>query len=251
VALRRVRLDIEYDGTDFAGWQTQPGLRTIQGELERALAVPLRRPVRIVGAGRTDAGVHALRQVAHADLPADCDLSRLFATVNALTPASIALLGLSRVSHDFHARRSATARAYRYRMACRAVAYGRAYIWSLRQRPSLVRMRECAEALPGVHDFASFCVARSAPKGTECRILTASWRSTEGEYRFHVSANRFVHGMVRRLVGAMVEVGLGRMTPADFRTLLTGARRRGTGPTAPACGLCLVEVMYEGAGEQT
>lgn len=244
MGLRRVRLDIEYDGTDFAGWQTQPRQSTIQGELERALRVALRRSVRIVGAGRTDAGVHAKRQVAHADIPADSDLARLRATVNALTPSSIALLAVRPVSHEFHARRSAVARTYLYRLACRPVAYGRTYVWSLRQKPVLARMRACAEALPGVHDFASFCVARSAPKGTDCRILEASWRSTEGEYRFHVSANRFVHGMVRSLVGAMVEVGLNRMNLDDFRALLAGARRRGTGPTAPPCGLCLIEVVY-------
>ena len=247
MAPRRVRLDLEYDGTDFAGWQNQPGLRTVQGELERALKTALRRPVRIVGAGRTDAGVHALRQVAHVDLPADCDLARLLASVNALTPLSIAVLGLKQVPGDFDARRSATERTYRYRLAWRPLAYGRAYVWILRQKPSLARMRACAEALPGVHDFASFCVARSAPKGTECRILEASWRSTEGEYRFVVTANRFVHGMVRSLVGSMVEVGLQRLTLTEFKALLTGARRRGTGPTAPACGLCLVEVGYPDA----
>lgn len=247
MAPRRVRLDIEYDGTDFAGWQNQPGLRTVQGELERALSTALRKSVRVVGAGRTDAGVHALGQVAHADLPASCDLTRLLASLNALTPPSIAVLGLQDVPDTFDARRSATRRTYRYRLAWRPLAYGRAYVWVLRQKPSLARLKACAESLPGVHDFASFCVASSAHKGTECRILEASWRSTEGEYRFVVTANRFVHGMVRSLVGSMVDVGLRRLALTDFEALLNGGRRRGTGPTAPANGLCLVEVGYSDA----
>jgi len=247
VTLRRVRLDIEYDGSGFAGWQRQPHHQTVQGRLESALATALRRPVRVVGAGRTDAGVHATGQVAHADVPTGCDLERLRVSLNALTPVGIAILDLRQVPRTFDARRSALYRSYVYRLACRPVAYGRAYVWVLNKKPGLSQMRRCAEALPGAHDFASFCVARSAPKGTACRVLSATWRKAGDEFRFCVTANRFVHGMVRSLVGTMVEVGLGRMSPADFESLLQGGRRRGTGPTAPALGLCLVEVGYPDA----
>jgi tRNA pseudouridine38-40 synthase len=244
VALQRVRLDIEYDGTDYAGWQVQPRQATVQGVLEHALGLVLRRQVRLVGAGRTDAGVHATGQVAHADLPFPLDYRRIKAGINALTPASVVVTAIREASARFDARRSATGRAYVYRLATRPVAYGRQYLWSVHSAPSLAAMQRCARTLPGVHDFVSFCVARSAPKGTRCRVLEAKWGRAGAELRFRIVADRFVHGMVRSLVGSMVEVGLGRMTPEAFESLLKSGRRRGTGPAAPAEGLCLTRVFY-------
>lgn len=247
MARRRVRLDIEYDGSGFAGWQRQPRQRTIQGDLERALQTALRTRVPIVGAGRTDAGVHARGQVAHADIPADADLHRLTASLNGLTDERIAVHRIAWAPVGFDARRSATARSYRYRMVDHPAALERQYVWQTGPRISSRLLRQAAESLPGEHDFVSFCVSKSAPKGTVCRVYRASWHRRGEEYHFSIVANRYVHGMVRSLVGTMVEVAVGRLVVADFVRLLSERNRRAAGPTAPAHGLCLMSVDYDDA----
>jgi tRNA pseudouridine38-40 synthase len=241
----RARLLVEYDGTDFAGWQRQPNADTVQAALEAACAVVCKRSVRVVGAGRTDAGVHALGQVAHVDLPDTVALlPALRESLNALTPEAIAIREVTRVSPEFDARRSALRRTYRYRLVPGRVACERQYVWQVRKPIALSRLRRCARALPGDRLFTSFCVAKSAAKGTRCRVYRARWQSAEGEYRFVIEADRFVHGMVRSLVGTMVEVAAGKMTVADFEQLLAAPRRQAAGPTAPPHGLCLLHVDY-------
>jgi tRNA pseudouridine38-40 synthase len=241
----RARLLVEYDGTDYAGWQRQPNLATVQGDIEAALAVVFKRAVRVVGAGRTDAGVHALGQVAHADLPASAaDYPALCDSLNALTPAAIAIRGVTSVPPGFDARRSARRRIYRYRLTPRRIACERQYVWQVKWPVSLAKLRRCARALPGDRFFTSFCVAKSAAKGTRCCVHRARWLSVEGEYRFEVEADRFVHGMVRSLVGTMVEVAAGKMPMTEFEQLLVTQRRQAAGPTAPAHGLCLLRVDY-------
>jgi tRNA pseudouridine38-40 synthase len=241
----RARLLVEYDGTDFAGWQRQPHTATIQAALEAAFAVVFKRSVRVVGAGRTDAGVHALGQVAHVDLPGSAAAyPALCESLNALTPAAIAIRDVTGVSPDFDARRSARRRIYRYRLVPGRIACERQYVWQVRTPISLSRLRRCARALPGDRLFTSFCVAKSAAKGTRCRVYRARWLAAEGEYRFVIEADRFVHGMVRSLVGTMVEVAAGKMTVAGFEQLLAAPRRQAAGPTAPPYGLCLLRVEY-------
>jgi len=244
VAKRRIRIDLQYDGSGFVGWQRQPNAPSVQGALERAFEIALHRKIAVTGAGRTDAGVHALGQVAHADIPGDTDLHRLFASLNALTPDGVAVSKLRWAARDFDARRSATLRTYRFRVAPGPVAYERQYVWSVRKPLDYRLLRDAAEALPGRHDFVSFCVAGSARKGTVCRVQSAGWRRQRGELHFTISADRFVHGMVRSLVGTMVEVAAGKMSVADFRRLLRTRDRRHAGPTAPAHGLCLLKVKY-------
>lgn len=241
---RRARIDLEYDGTDFAGWQRQPRRRTIQGQLEHALHTATKLEIPIVGAGRTDAGVHARGQVAHADLPADTDLHRLTASLNGLSGDGIVVHRIRWAPVGFDARRSATARSYRYRLTDHPVALERQYVWQTYPGITYRLLRQAAESLPGEHDFVSFCVSKSAPKGTMCRIIRADWRRRDAEFRFTITANRFVHGMVRSLVGTMVEVARGRLAPEDFARLLRVRDRRAAGPTAPAHGLCLMNVDY-------
>jgi tRNA pseudouridine38-40 synthase len=235
---------IEYDGSQFAGWQRQANATTVQAEIERALKTALRSEVRIVGAGRTDAGVHARGQVAHADLPVGANLRKLAASLNALTPDSIAIHNLRWMPADFDARRSATARTYLYRLTLWPVAYGRAYVWQVRRPINSDALKQCAQALPGTHDFLSFCVAKSAAKGTECHVYDAHWRRHSLESWFVITANRFVHSMVRSLVGTMVDVAAGEMTLDEFHALLETPERRKAGTTAPAHGLCLLKVHY-------
>lgn len=247
----RIRLDLEYDGSGFSGWQLQPGQATVQGALEKALSVLYAgRTIRVHGAGRTDAGVHATGQVAHANLP---DLrhapERLKLSLNALTPDGLVVHGLAPAAPDFDARRSARARVYRYRLATRPLAYERQYVWSVPKALSFARLTQCARALPGTHSFASFCVAKSAGRGTECQILASRWRRAGSEWQFEICGNRFVHGMVRSLVGTMVAVAEGRMTVEEFRVLLERPSRQGAPAPAPSHGLTLVKVLYPGDPE--
>lgn len=244
----RVRFDLEYDGGGFSGWQLQPGELTVQGALEHALSVVFGGArIRVHGAGRTDSGVHAEGQVAHANLP---DLrggaDRLKLSLNALTPPGLVVHSITPAPADFDARKSATARIYRYRLANRLLACGRQYVWSVPRPLSFALLSRCAQALPGTHSFASFCVARSAGRGTECRILEARWRRSGSERHFEICGNRFVHGMVRSLVGSMVAVAEGRMTVEAFCDLLSRPNRKGAAPPAPAHGLSLVRVLYPG-----
>lgn len=242
----RVRLDVEYDGSDYSGWQVQPGELTVQGTLEKALAVLYKKPIRLHGSGRTDSGVHATGQVAHAVLPdLRHSLARLRHSLNALTPPSLVVQAVTEVDPEFDARRGARWRHYRYRLSTRLMACERAYVWCHPEPLSFALLTRCAEALPGSHDFTSFCVARSADKGARCRILEARWRRRGREWHFDIRADRFVHGMVRSLVGTMVRVAEGRMTATDFRSLLARPRRGRCAPPAPACGLTLVKVSYE------
>ncbi len=247
----RVRFTLEYDGGGFAGWQLQPGQATVQGALEQALSVLYGgRSIRVHGAGRTDAGVHATGQVAHANLP---DLrhhaDRLRLSLNALTPPGLVVHDIAPASPEFDARKSATARVYRYRLATRPLAYERQYVWSVPKALSFALLSRCAQALPGTHSFASFCVARSAARGTDCRILEARWRRSGSEWHFDICGNRFVHGMVRSLVGTMVAVAEGRMTVEAFGDLLARPSRKGAAAPAPAQGLTLVRVFYPGDPE--
>lgn len=243
----RVRLDIEYDGTDFSGWQVQPGAFTVQGALEGALQVLYGKSIRVCGSGRTDAGVHATGQVAHAVLP---DLrhspDRLYQSLNALTPDSLVVQAVREVDSAFDARRNACWRRYLYRLSTQRLACERQYVWCHPGPLSYRLLTRCAEALPGSHHFSSFCVARSVGKGTLCRILDARWRKRDREWHFDIRGLRFVHGMVRALVGTMVAVAAGRMSLGDFEGLLTRPQRGRGAPPAPACGLTLVKVAYAG-----
>jgi tRNA pseudouridine38-40 synthase len=247
----RVRIDLEYDGSGFSGWQLQPGRATVQGALEQALSTLFAgRAIRVHGAGRTDAGVHATGQVAHVSLPdARHSPERLRHSLNALTPDALVVHSVTAVAATFDARRSACWRAYRYRLSTRPRACGRQYVWFLPGPLSFRLLQRCAEALPGSHSFTSFCVATSAGRGTQCRILEARWRRRGSEWHFDIRGNRFVHGMVRSLVGTMVRVAEGRLTVEDFGLLLSHPARGRCAPPAPAHGLTLVRVAYAGEAQ--
>lgn len=238
------RLTVEYDGTEFAGWALQPGRRTVQAELERALATVLRAPVRLVVAGRTDAGVHALAQVAsYEGEPARVS------GLNALLPPDIAVLSCERAPDGFSARFDATSRAYCYRLLARpdraALSRERAWHFSYPIDPAL--LHECAAALVGIHDFTAFTPSDTAHQRFERHVLTAYWRAGEGGLmEFSIEADAFMRNMNRVLVGTMVEVARGWRTVDSFRTLLEGAPRSAAGATAPARGLHLVGVGYGG-----
>jgi tRNA pseudouridine38-40 synthase len=241
------RLLLEYDGTDFEGWQLQPGARTVQGALEEAFARITGRRVVVYGAGRTDAGVHAAGQVANARAETRLEPPVLQRALNASLPRDVAVRALAAVPDAFDARRDARSKLYLYRVwnaATRSPLHER---WShpLPAPLELCAMRAAAEALLGTHDFASFRAAGGEGR-TSVRTLSRLELSGErgGELRFEVEGNAFLRHMVRNLVGTLLEVGRGRR-PADWPAEVLAARdRRLAGPTAPARGLTLVRVDY-------
>lgn len=237
------RLLIAYDGGGFAGWARQPGLRTVQGELETAIAT-LRggQPVTLTVAGRTDRGVHGVGQVAsYAGDPVP------LTGLNALLPHDVAVRGCERAPDGFDARRWATSRVYRYRVARGRVRdpfeTGRALLWP--KRCSFERLAECARLVVGRHDFTAFTPTETEHVRFERDVLQAHW-SREGElWCFDVEADAFMRSMVRVLVGTMLEVAGERRTVADFARLLRGAPRSRAGPTAPPHGLYFMRACYD------
>ncbi|PAP76178.1 tRNA pseudouridine(38-40) synthase TruA [Rubrivirga marina] len=241
------RLLIEYDGTDFRGWQIQPEGPTVQGAIEDALAVALRHPVAVVGSGRTDTGVHARGQVAHFVTEAAVDAFRLKASLNGLLPPSIAVLAVAPAPDGFHARYDARRRRYVYHAATEPRALDRRTRVHLWPAPDVDAMNEAARRLVGRHDFSSFCRTKSETTNRVCTVRLARWGpgARPGDFDFEVEADRFLHGMVRGIVGTLVEVGRGRRSPSDVADVLAARDRRAAGPAAPPHGLVLDRVEYD------
>ncbi len=240
------RLDIEYDGSGFSGWAIQPGLRTVQAELEAALETVLRQPVELTVAGRTDAGVHAWGQVASFQTGAEVpvDLSR---RLNGLIADDVAVTAAGPAPDGFDARGDATSRSYRYRLLARRAPSpferGRALWWP--HRVDREALDACAAVLPGTHDFTAFTPTQTDHVRFERNIFGAAWQAEPGDIlAFRVSADAFMRSMVRVLVGTMLEVASGRRSPENFADLLAGAPRTAAGDTAPPHGLYLESVDY-------
>ena len=243
----RYKLTIEYDGTEFSGWQRQANGASIQQALEEALLALTGESLAVHGAGRTDAGVHALGQVAHVDLKRDWRGWRLREAINAhLAPQPIAVIEAEPAADDFDARRRAVMRHYLYRIVNRRapLTLERSRAWHVKRELDVAPMREAARALLGRHDFSTFrdsqCQAKS-PVRTLAQLDVA--RAGE-RVEFSVAALSFLHRQVRSMVGSLVEVGLGKWRAADLKAALDAADRGRCGPVAPACGLYLARVDY-------
>jgi tRNA pseudouridine38-40 synthase len=244
--MRRFKLILEYEGTAYHGWQVQPGLATIQGVLQATLTRIASVPVQVTGAGRTDAGVHALGQVASFSADPRLDTLTLRKALNANLPRDIVVCRVEEASPDFDARRSARSKTYRYTILRRD--YPSAWL----ARHSLYvpypldveAMAEAARVLIGTHDFSAFRAGTCTAATPVRAVLDASWRVAGDLVHFEITANAFLQHMVRIILGTLLEVGRGKRTPSDVATILASRERRRAGKTAPPHGLCLVEVHY-------
>ena len=238
---------IEYDGGPFCGWQRQRGQATVQETLEAALAVVFRCATPVIGAGRTDSGVHARGQVAHFSVPEALDIRRVRHSVNGLTPRSVVVRALEVVPDHFHARFDATSRRYHYYVSCQPTALARHFRYLLPHAVDFAAMNRAAAHLVGTRHFGAFCLRRAATRNRVCTITRAMWAREAPSYhwRFEVEADRFLHGMVRALVGTLLEVGRSRLREQDLLRILESRDRRQAGPAVPPHGLILERVHYQ------
>jgi len=241
-----IKLTIEYDGTNYHGWQIQPNGVTIQEVLEQALEKILGVKIRLNGSGRTDAGVHALGQVANFIYADSIDLERLQRGLNALTPPDIVIKQAERVPDSFDARRDGRSRLYMYRIWNRSFpsAFHRRFSWHVRAPLDLAAMQEAIRALEGEHDFSSFRASGCEAAHPVRRVYRNSLTRRGDLVVYTIEATAYLRHMVRNIAGTLVEVGCGERSPASFAKLLELRDRTLAGPTAPAHGLFLVEVKY-------
>ena len=245
--IRNIRLLLEYDGSRYHGWQRQQGDLTIQQVLEEALGRLSGEPVKLIGSGRTDAGVHALGQVANFRTGSAIPLRAFHAGLNSMLPYDIAVLEAREAPPEFHARKAALAKTYEYRILNRPSRspLHHHYGWWLSQKLDLEGMAAAAVFLLGEHDFSAFRASGSGNRNPVRRIFSARWQTHPGGWlRCTITGNGFLRGMVRSLVGTMVEVGKGKAAPELLAELLTSGERRRAGPTAQPQGLYLVGVAY-------
>ena len=258
----RYFIELSYDGTAYCGWQVQPNGESVQAVLQRALSLLLREEVAVTGAGRTDAGVHAAKMLAHFDVidplttppvrdggirQSACDY--LVYRLNGVLPHDIAVHKIYPVSDDMHARFSATSRTYYYYVHTRKSPFLRNFSWRLAQAPDFEKMNQAAATLMEYEDFTSFSKVNTDTKTNICHVTQARWIPlSDYEWRFEITADRFLRNMVRAIVGTLMEVGRGQLSVEGFREVIEKKDRCAAGDSVPARGLFLQEVKYEGGG---
>ena len=244
--MKNYKMLIEYDGSRYYGWQRQPGRETIQGKLEKVLSLMCQAEVEVIGAGRTDAGVHARGMVANACMDTELPEEEIRAYLNRYLPDDIAVKEVREASPRFHARYNAVGKTYCYTCCDGEVksVFDRKYVTRLEEKPDLEKMLQAADLLKGEHDFRNFC-ANPRMKKTTVRCVDRIEITRRGSYiTFTFHGNGFLQNMVRIIVGTLLEVGGGRMDVEEVRAALVNPERQKAGPTAPAQGLCLMEVDY-------
>lgn len=249
--MKRIKLTLEYDGTAFSGWQVQPDQRTVQGVLQECLTEMMGAETKVTGSGRTDAGVHALGQIAHADVARNIPAVNIMMGLNSALPGDLRVLECMEVPGTFHAQRSATGKIYRYTILNRSMptALDRYRVWHLRRNLDLGAMKRAAEHLKGRRDFAAFKSA--GDETTTVRELRRLDIDRSGDHIvLTFEADGFLKHMVRNMTGALVEVGLGRLRPGDIKMMLDDGSRDNAPRKAPPQGLVLQEVIYGNPGEE-
>lgn len=243
---RIFRLTIKYDGTGYAGWQVQPGQKTIQGVLEEVLKIILNEPCRLTAAGRTDAGVHALGQVAHFKTDSKIPASNLKMALNSILPKDISIMDAFEAHPDFHARKQALAKRYIYR-----IFRGQArdpfqwpYTWFLPGKLDIALITACLPILRGEHDFSAFSLAKNDHMDGTRKLMKIELIENEDQLQFEFLGNGFLRKQIRRMVGTLIDVGRGRFRPDQFKQILLSGDPVQAGPTAPPQGLFLVKVYY-------
>jgi len=244
--MRNLKLTIAYDGTDFHGWQIQPNLRTIQGELEGAFRKLFNHDVNIFGSGRTDAGVHAHRQVANVHTIRTMDCSAVLWGTNALLPREIRILSVEDVDPEFHARLSARSKIYEYHLWRGTVVspFRCRYVYACRYLLDGDEMDRATAAFLGTHDFTSFCATATEVEDRTRTIYEAGWSRSQEEWVFRIRGNGFLQYMVRTIAGTLLQIGRGRLQVERLPEIFAAKDRRLAGPSLPAHGLHLVEVEY-------
>lgn len=246
----RVRLTLQYDGGAFAGWQVQRAGRTVQGELEAALHRLTNAPARVIAAGRTDSGVHATGQVVGVTVPRRWEPAELRRALNAVLPGDVWVAEAAAAAIDFHARYDAVGRGYVYRVGTTPLSHSpflRRWCWPLGEPLSLAALEDAAGRFVGDHSFRAFAKAGQPERGERCVVHRAEWREAPPTgVALHVVANRFLHHMVRYMVGTMVDVARRRRPAADIDGMLHGRDDLRTSPPAPPGGLYLTRVYYPG-----
>lgn len=241
----RYKLIFEYEGTEFNGWQKQPIGRTVEGEIEKGFSQIFQFDVDIIGQGRTDAGVHAIGQVAHVDLPPIFTSEKLIHAMKGILPDDIALHSVIEVDKKFHARFDALAREYKYQAVATKSPLQRRVSWILKKEPDIVLLQQLAADIMGTHDFVNFCVpSDDSYQTTICTISKSRWDTKGKHLIFTIQGNRFLRHMVRRLAGSMIHVATGRLSPEKFTKLLKGSESKLKAFSAPAKGLMLTKVLY-------
>ena len=243
---QRYFIYFSYDGTAYHGWQIQPNANSVQAELQKALSILLRNEIQVVGAGRTDTGVHARMMVAHFDVMETIDTQQLAYKLNRLLPRDISVDKVIPVSNDMHARFSATSRTYHYYIHRRKNPFLRAYSCELFFDIDIERMNEAASLLLEYSDFAAFCKSNSDVKTTICKVTEAKWVDDgNGEWHFVITANRFLRNMVRAIVGTLIDVGRCRLTIQDFKSIVEGKSRSNAGESMQGNALFLENIEYK------
>lgn len=242
---KRYFIYFKYDGTAYHGWQIQPNARSVQGELQRALSILMHGDTQVVGAGRTDTGVHARMMAAHFDTEEDVDCDNLVYRLNRLLPRDVSVDRVEQVASDMHARFSARSRTYHYYIHRRKNAFLRHYSCELFFDLDFDKMNEAAQLLLTNKDFASFCKSHTDVKTTLCDVTEARW-VRDGEYSWHfvITANRFLRNMVRAVVGTLIDVGRGRVSIEEFKEIIEGKNRSGAGESMPGNALFLERIEY-------
>lgn len=243
---RRYFIHLAYNGANYCGWQSQPNATTVQDTIEHALSVLLRSSIPIVGAGRTDSGVHARSMIAHFDLEAmEIDTIQLAKQLNNFLPKDISIYEIREVKNDAHARFDALSRTYKYYVTTIKDPFMFPFKYKLFHTPDVVKMNQCARILFDYEDFTSFSKLHTDVKTNNCKIMQAYWEQDEDDFIFTIQADRFLRNMVRAIVGTLLKVGSNKMSEDEFIAVIEAKDRSKAGSSAPGNALFLHEVAYE------